>query len=301
MNEPRANIQRGRAAMGTWFEARLLGDDPEHLAAVAEAVLDEVQRIERLLSRFDPGSEIARINRDAGERAVLVDREVLAILLACRAAWERTDGYFDVTAPNALRQQSSEAATFAAVAIDPEARTVQFTRPGVALDLGGIGKGYALDRGAEILAVHGVGSALVHGGTSSILARGLDADGRPWSVAVRDPRAALDQAHALFRLSLCDQSLSCSASFGPGQEHSDLIDPHRRAPLEEPTACLVIAGAAADAEVLSTALLCMGRQEAATHAARQADKEQVHACWIADRHSLSSWEWLTLAPLPPAN
>ena len=88
--------------MGTWFGVRLVGDDPEHLAAVADAVLDEVERVERLLSRFDRRSEVARINREAGSRAVLVDREVLDVLLTCKTAWERTEGYFDVTAGRGL-------------------------------------------------------------------------------------------------------------------------------------------------------------------------------------------------------
>src|SRR5262245_49365595 len=123
------SIRRQRPAMGTWFEFRLLGDDPEHLASVAAAVGDEVERIERLLSRFDSCSEVARINREATHRPVQVDFEVLALLLTCRQGWEQTQGYFDVTA---LR------GTFDALAIDPEARTVQFLQAGLALDLGGI-------------------------------------------------------------------------------------------------------------------------------------------------------------------
>ena len=85
-------IQRRRPAMGTWFEVRLVGDDAEHLAAVAEAVLDEVERVEPALAVRSPRSEIARINREAGCRAVLLDREVLDVLLTCRAAWEETEG-----------------------------------------------------------------------------------------------------------------------------------------------------------------------------------------------------------------
>jgi thiamine biosynthesis lipoprotein len=184
-------IHRQRPAMGTWFEARLVGDDREHLQAVAEAVLDEVERIERLLSRFDQRSEVARINREAAHRAVQLDFEVLGILQTCRQAWERTEGSFDVTAPRC---------EFGAVAIDPEARTVRFQQPGLALDLGGIGKGYALDRGAAIVAAHGVVSAFLHGGTSSILAIGRDEAGQPWPIGVRDPLATADRAAELFRV-----------------------------------------------------------------------------------------------------
>jgi len=93
--------------MATQFETLLVGDDEEHLAAVAEAMLDEVSRIERLLSRFDAASEISRINREAAGGEVLVDREVFAILQLCERYWQQTDGYFDVAA-KAWRGNGSE-------------------------------------------------------------------------------------------------------------------------------------------------------------------------------------------------
>jgi thiamine biosynthesis lipoprotein len=276
-------IQGRRAAMGTWFEVSLAGADPEHLAAVAESVLDEVERVERLLSRFDPRSEIARINREAGGRAVLVDREVLGILLTCQAAWKQTAGSFDVTAGRG---------TFAAVVIDPAARTVRFDRPGAALDLGAIGKGYALDRGAAILAAQGVESAFVHGGTSSALAVGCDAEGRPWSVAVRDPFAPADAAAELFRIELEGRGFSCSATRMAGQAASDLIDPHSGKPLEGQSACLALAPDATQAEILSTALLCMGKAMAVEHCARYGSGESFHVAWVESRHDRPVWDWL---------
>jgi thiamine biosynthesis lipoprotein len=277
-------IHRQRPAMGTWFEARLVGDDHEHLGAVAEAVLDEVERIERLLSRFDQRSEVARINREAAHRAVQLDFEVLGVLQTCRRAWERTDGYFDVTAPRC---------EFAAVAIDPEARTVRFEEPGLALDLGGIGKGYALDRGAEIVAAHGVGSAFLHGGTSSILAIGCDEAGQPWPVSVRDPLATADRAAELFRVCLSDRGFSCSATLGPGQQRSDLVDPARRAPLAGNSACIVVACNATAAEFLSTALLCMGKEKASQYVARYAEAGRLEAAWIDGRDDRTTWAWFT--------
>src|SRR5437763_14639010 len=97
MTETRTAHAR-REAMGTFFEVFLAGDDDEHLLAVADAALDEVTRLERLLSRFDPASEIARVNREAAGRPVLVDYEVWDLLRACRDPRDRTAGCFDVTA-----------------------------------------------------------------------------------------------------------------------------------------------------------------------------------------------------------
>lgn len=285
-------IQRQRPAMGTWFEVRLVGDDAEHLAAVADAVLDEVERVERLLSRFDPRSEIARINREAGFRAVLVDREVLNVLLTCQAAWEQTGGYFDVTAAQAV-ERSSAPPTFAAVAIDPAARTVRFDRPGLALDLGGIGKGYALDRGAEIIVHQGVSSAFLHGGTSSVLALGSDETGRPWSVGVRDLQVSSDHSAVLFRVQLGGRAFSCSATRAPGHVRSDLVDPHTGLALEGVSACVVIARDATRAEILSTALLCMGKGPAADYVARHAQSEAFECGWIECGNERPAWYWLS--------
>jgi thiamine biosynthesis lipoprotein len=275
-------IHHLRPAMGTWFEARLVGDDPEHLAATAEAVLDEIQRIDRLLSRFDPRSEVARINLEAARRPVRIDFEVLGLLRTCRHAWERTEGYFDVTAPRCA---------LAAVAIDPGNRTVRFEEPGVAVDLGGIGNGYALHRAAEILTAQGIGSALLHGGTSSILALGRDETDEPWTIAVRVPLASPVEAAELLRVRVSGRGFSCSATLSPGQQRSDLFDPVGSAPLTGNAACVVLAGDAMEAECLSTALLCMGMDKASRYVARTAQADAFEAAWIDAGDSGASWSW----------
>jgi thiamine biosynthesis lipoprotein len=277
-------IQRQRPAMGTWFGVRLVGDDPEHLAAVADAVLDEVERIERLLSRFDRRSEVARINREAGSRPVLVDREVLDVLLTCKTASERTEGYFDVTAGRG---------TIDAVTIDSEARTVRFDKPGVALDLGGIGKGYALDRGAVTITAQGVESAVLHGGTSSVIAFGCDETGRPWTVGVRAPFVPHDQAAELFQVRLSGRGFSCSATRAPGQVRSDVVDPHTGQAIEGRSSCVVIARDATRAEILSTALLSMGKDRANTYFSRYAEAEAIESAWIECSDGQPLWYWLT--------
>jgi thiamine biosynthesis lipoprotein len=276
-------IERQRPAMGTWFAVALVGEDVEHLGAVAEAVLDEVERIERLFSRFDPRSEIARINREAGGRPVLVDREVLDILLTCQAAWERTGGCFDVAAGQG---------TFAAVTIDRLARYLRLGQPGVVLDLGGVGKGYALDRGADIVRTHGVESAFLHGGTSSVLAWGSDEDRRPWTVAVRDPFAPTREAAELFRVRLDGCGFSCSATRAAGQAVSDLVDPRTGQPLEGRSACVALAANATQAEILSTSLLCMGKAMAIEYAARYGGIEPFHVAWIESPDDRPVWDWL---------
>ncbi len=232
-------------AMGTRFDVWLRGTELEHLEAVAIAVCEEIVRLDGLLSRFDPRSEIARINREANEKPLRIDREMFALLEHCERGRYLTEGYFDVTAAsdgNGLR-------------LDVERCTVQFTRPDVAIDLGALGKGYALDCGREILLRYGVKSALLNGGTSSMLALGRD----EWSVGVRHP---LMPQVIVRHLELTNRALSCSAARHRGQAISDVVNPLTGTAIVGAAACVVLAASAVEAEIFSTALLAMGRKNA---------------------------------------
>jgi thiamine biosynthesis lipoprotein len=240
--------------MATWFEALLVGDDEEHLTAVGESALDEVARIERLLSRHDPASETSRINREAAFRPVRVDREMFAILR--KGMWwsEETGGYFDLCA-------GSGVCSLEALWLDEDARTVWFLDPSARLDFGGFGKGYAIDAACRLLDEFGIGSGLLHGGTSSVRARGRPEDAPAWRAAIRDPFRA--SGSEITFVDLVDCGLSSSAAFHPGSAVSDLLDPITSRALEREVACSVIAPTATEAEVWSTALLAMGKSRAA--------------------------------------
>lgn len=246
--EKRFEFQRSCEAMGTRFELFLYGDDAEHLEAVAVAICDELLRLDGALTRFDPRSEISRINREAGPQAngksVRVDREIFALLKRCEQGRQQTDGYFDVTA--VLGGQGME--------LDAERCTVRFTHPDAAIDLGAIGKGYALDCGRGMLVRFGVDNALLNGGTSSVLAIG-----GAFAVDIRHPLAP---ELIVQRFELTNRALSCSAVRHPAQQQSDVVNPLTGAPLDGDAACVVLAASAVDAEIYSTALLAMGRERA---------------------------------------
>ncbi len=261
-----------RPAMNTLFEIIISGGDDENNSAAAEAALDEIVRVETVLSRFDPASEVARVNRVAAMRSVLVSYELLNFLTACRRYSEQTFGYFDITVNSKI---VGEKIHLSDVMIDPETRHVFFSRPGITLDFGAIGKGYALDCAAEILLDAGVEEAALHGGTSSVLSLGKCAVALPSSEA------------SPMRIQLNDRALSTSGTFGTSAV-SDLKNPHEHACLKHDAFCTVVGKTAAEAEVFSTALLCMGEAEAARFCSEQlpdgmsawwSDRERSHASW----------------------
>ncbi len=240
-------------AMGTLFEAVLVGEDAEHLQAVADAMWEEVGRIERRLSRFDPGSEISRINREAARGPVRVDVETFELLRACEEQRVATGGFFDVTAGSGVGAGGGR------LILNEGDRSVQFARDGVRIDLGGIGKGYALEQLKPLLREFGVDVALVHGGTSSVLARGAGAGGGGWRVGVRDPFDA-EGLKEVTHLMLDGRSLSCSAARDGSGGRSDIVDPGTGAAILKQGGCVVVADDGVEAEALSTACLAMGKK-----------------------------------------
>jgi thiamine biosynthesis lipoprotein len=264
-------------AMGTVFEVFLAGADDEHLEAAASAAEEESRRLETVLSRFDPSSEIHRINRETSSRPLRLDVDVWELLAACDGYRRRTAGYFDITTGSATECLPDQRLEF-----DAAARTIRRTVLEVQLDLGGIGKGYALDRMGQLLRANGVSSGLLNAGTSSILALGLDL----WPIDFRDP--ADDTGVPIGWVHLSAGGCSCSAARRPGQEVSDIIDPMRRVPVAGRAGCVVLAATATEAEALSTALLAMGRARA-IHYLEQSSWPGVRVGWMDGPPSRLEW------------
>ena len=192
---------REEAIMGTSVSIELWSDERAAGARAMQAVMDEMHRIDRLMSPYKPESELSRINRDAAQRPVPICAEMFDIISRSLHFSELSDGAFDITYASAghlydYRQNikpTDEALARACAAIgyrnlllDRRAQTIRFARDGVRIDLGGFAKGHAVDNGAAILARHGIRNAIVTaGGDSHVLG---DRRGRPWTIAVRHPR-----------------------------------------------------------------------------------------------------------------
>lgn len=213
--KPLPDIRRfSHEAMATIFEVLVVHGDERYAAQAASAAFAVVDRLEGELSRFRPNSDISRVGRlSAGER-VIVSSSTLECLMIARHVFDLTSGAFDVSIGTGLRT----------LELNPDDMAVVATRGSVTLDLGGIGKGYAVDRMADVLEEWGLTCALVHGGFSSMLA--LDAppglDG--WALTLSDPARPFD---AIVRLSSRQAALGASGVRKGGH----IVDPRTGQPV----------------------------------------------------------------------
>jgi FAD:protein FMN transferase len=261
--------------MACRFEVTLPGDDARHIEAAGRA-LDEAGRIEAALSVFRESSEVSRINGQAAAAPAPASGELFGLLTRCQALHSATDGAFDVTSTplsrcwgflkregrvpqasdidSALRRVGMDR-----VRLDGTSRTVRFAGAGMELNLGGVGKGYALDRMGHHLRRDGVSRALVSAGGSSVLAIG--GVGRGWTIDVTSPQ----RESRIARLRLRDGALGTSGageqffvSGGDGARYGHVIDPRTGWPARGVLSASVVTSDAETADALSTAFLIGG-------------------------------------------
>ena len=243
------------AAMNTTFEIRCAGVDAAYGAQAAEAAWRVVDRLEQEQSRFIPNSDVARINALAAGEAARVSAETMECLEIAQRMYAVTGGAFDVALGTGLD----------GLELHADELTVSARRAGIRLDLGGIAKGFAVDRVAELLEDWEVPRALIHGGWSSVLALEPPPDADGWALTLRAPAA--DDPRVLARLSARQRALSASGT----QKGDHIVDPSTGAPAARRAVWVALdrhAGAAAAdagaiAETLSTAFMVLTAEQAA--------------------------------------
>jgi FAD:protein FMN transferase len=269
-----------RRAMAAEFEVVVRAGQYPQATEAALAALDEVERLEERLSVFRPTSEVSRINEFAASGPVEVAAELFELIELAVRLHRETGGALDVTAgplsevwgfargQGAAPEPAQIAEALARTGsdkleLDAARRTVRFRVPGVWINLGAIGKGYAVDRAAAVLAAQGIEDFMVHGGQSSVVARGSSsaADGQAgWAVGVHDP---LGGERRLGEVRLMDRALGTSGSqrqffMHGGRRLGHVLDPRTGWPAEGLLAATVVAPTAAEADGLSTAMFVMG-------------------------------------------
>ncbi len=278
-------LQVGRTAMACEFQIFLNAGQHEEATEGALEALDLVDDLEDQLSVYRDQSELSRLNRDAACTAVPVEPGLFGLLEQSVRLYRETAGAFDITAgpltkvwgfhrregrfpaPETLAQARNHVGSDQ-IDLDESTRSVRFRKTGIEINLGAIGKGYALDRCAERLRSRGIENFLIHGGQSSVLAAGARLDpshaGRGWSIAVRHP---LRPEQYLGQLWLHDRACGTSSSGNQffhfeGRRYGHVIDPRSGYPASDLLAATVLAQTAAEADALATALFVMGSDAA---------------------------------------
>ncbi len=296
-----------RRAMGSMFEIYLAGTDREAMLAGGEEALDEVERLERQLSHYRDDSDVARLNIHAKEQWVRLEPRLYELLKRCKELSTATDGAFDITAGPLVKAwgffkgegripSESELSEILnnlgteRILFDDEDHLVYFTNPKLEINLGAIGKGFAVDVAARTLHFFGVDHAVIHGGQSTIYALGEPPSDYPteipgpevtndetespshipqhsslpvgWPFEIKDPR---DRETVLETVYLKDEALSTSGNYEQffevdGKRYTHIIDPRTGMPVQGMMSVSVIADNAADSDALSTAFFVMGRE-----------------------------------------
>ncbi len=269
-------LARDEAIMGTAIRVELWADDQRNGETAIDAVMAEMHRIDRAMSPYKADSELSRINREAAQRAVPISAEMFTLLERAAAFSAMSDGAFDITfasvgflydyrtgqrPTDAELSQARAAIGYRNVLLDPAARTVRFARAGVAIDLGGFAKGYAVDNGAAILRRFGIANGIVTaGGDSHIVG---DRRGRPWAIGVRDPRR---EGAIVAVLPLEDAAVSTSGDYeryfeSDGVRYHHVIDPRTGKSPGHVRSVTVIAQDGLSTEAFSKCVFVMGVQK----------------------------------------
>ena len=293
-------VDRARMLMGTVCTARVeTADSARAIGAIGRA-FDEIARLERVMSSWRDDSELARLNATGTERFEC-SSDLHAALDSSRVYAALTGGAFDPTVdplerawdlrghgrvPTDRELDDARARVgWSGLVLEPGGRGARFARDGMSVDLGGIGKGLALDRAADRLRENGVDRGLLNFGGET-LALGAD-----WDVAVADPSARLTPAVRL-RVSAGAVSTSGQSERGVvvrGRRYGHIVDPRDGRPVERAGSVTVVAPSATRADALSTALLVMGRERAGEFAARH---PEVGVLWLEPKGAtMRAWKW----------
>ncbi len=254
--------------------------DEQRAHAAFDEVFREFERLDALMSVWRAGSDVARINAAAGQRPILVSTEVRAVLRDARRVSDWTAGKFDVTfgalsdlwrfdhdQDNRIPEEPDVRARlplvdYRQVEIDDNAATAFLTRRGMRIHLGGIGKGYAIDRAASLLRAHGIADFMIQSG-GDLYVGGHRGD-RPWRVAIRDPRGPADRSFAT--LDLSDGTFSTSGDYERfflhgGRRYHHILDPDIGEPARGCRSVTIVTDRAIIADGLSTGVFALGPAE----------------------------------------
>ena len=264
--------------MGTRVTVELWSDDDVKADSAIDAVLDEMRHVDESMSTYKSTSELSHVNALAADGPMLISQELFDLLTTARAYSELTEGAFDITYASvgylydfrkgvhpdeAQITRALPAVDYRHVLLDGRTRTVQFSQKGVRIDLGGIAKGYAVDRAVDVLKARGFTHAYVSaGGDSRIVG---DRFGKPWVVGIRDPRK--EAGAVITRIPLVDAAISTSGDYErffeeKGVRYHHIIDPRTGRSASKVRSATVIGPSATRTDGLSKTAFVLGPEKA---------------------------------------
>jgi FAD:protein FMN transferase len=305
-SEPLQHIQKAAEIMGATFVVEIYSADRGCAKHAADEALDEVRRIDRMLSDYRADSELSRLNANAANHPVRVSRELFDLLQRCREYSWQSEGTFDNTVGPLMKvwgfykgsgrmpdpseiQAALRMVGYQKVLLDRSNHTVLFTVRGVSLDPGGVGKGYAVDHAVDVLKRHHVGSAFISGGGSSIYGLGAPPDSpRGWPVHIENPWNAHDIGETVY---LKNRSLSTSGEFekffwAEGRVYGHIMDPRTGYPATGVASVSVAAPKTLDSEIWAKPYFIQGRKWTLKH------KPKEFAVYLCEDSANKTCFWL---------
>jgi thiamine biosynthesis lipoprotein len=264
--------------MGTRITVELWAEDPAKAEQAIDAVLQEMRHIDETMSTYKPTSEVSQVNDKAAEGPMHISKDLFDLLVTAKQYSEITDGAFDITYASVgymydfrkhVRPDEKQiaealgAVDYRHVLLDPKRQTVQFSQKGVRIDLGGIAKGYSVDRAIDVLKRLGYTRAFVGaGGDSRIIG---DRFGKPWIVGIRDPFKG--EGNVIARIPLVDAAISTSGDYERffdegGVRYHHIIDPHTGHSASKVRSATVIGPYATRTDGLSKTAFVLGPEAA---------------------------------------
>ena len=284
--------EASRMSMACLYAIDAYGQDREALPHIVNDAFDEVDRIDRLMSNYKADSALSRVNREAARHPVAVDRELFEFIVLATAYTQESDGAFDITVGPLMKawgffrgeghvpsDEELAAARHhvggAHVMLNPVSRTIGFDEPGVELDLGGIAKGYAVDRVVTILKERKVSAALISAGGSTIYGLRAPPAREGWDVQIQDP---IDARRTALTVTLKDRAVSVAGtsekSFeAAGMKYSHIMDPRTGSPVQGVLSVVVLTSSGTAGDALDDAFFVLGPERSWSYMNRLRDTE----------------------------
>jgi thiamine biosynthesis lipoprotein len=263
--------------MGNRFEISVIADDKHYAETCINAAVEEIQRIERLLTTFKEDSDTNRVNTLAGISPVKVEREMLELVQRCQKLSQITQGSFDITYGSvdkclwnfdknmtalpdaATAKKAVRLINYKNVIVDEKECTVFLKEKGMRIGFGGIGKGYAAEKAKQVLQNMGIKSGIVNA-AGDLSAWGHQSNGEPWTIGIADPDAS---RHPFSSLNITNMAIATSGNYEKyividGQRYSHTIDPKTGLPVSGIKSVTIIAPNAELADALATPVMVMG-------------------------------------------